>query len=185
MAEKQMELPFELWKDVVGFEGWYQVSSFGRVKRLKKVHCNHGKRNIVEREYVLKPIKDYKGYFVVYITNGVERKNLKVHRLVAEAFIPNPNRKKQVDHINRIRTDNRVENLRWATSKENARNSNHQTMIDAFGETKGISEWAEEFGLKKETVIARLQRGWNNEDAVSIKPLKEGEYLNGRKTNRT
>lgn len=173
----------ELWKDITGFEGWYQVSSLGRVKRLKKVHCNHGKRNIVEREYLLRQAIDHKGYFVVTVSNGVERKACKVHRLVAEAFLPNPNKKMQVDHINRIRTDNMVENLRWATSKENARNSNHQTMIDAFGETKGISEWAEYFGLKKETVIARLQRGWSNEDAVSIKPLKEGEYLNGRKAN--
>lgn len=183
MSEDNARLTSELWKDVVGFESWYQVSSFGRVKRLKKVHWNHGKKNIVDREYLLKKGIDRYGYYVVTVTNGIKRKTCKVHRLVAEAFIPNPNQKKQVDHINRIRTDNRVENLRWATNKENARNSNHQTMIEAFGETKGISEWAEEFGLKKETVIARLQRGWCNEDAVSIRPLKEGEYLNGRKTN--
>lgn len=170
----------ELWKDIAGFDGWYQVSSIGRVKRLKKVHCNHGKRNIVKRELILKQSLDHKGYFTVTISNGIEHKTQKVHRLVAKAFIPNPDNKPQVDHINRIRTDNRVENLRWATAKENSRNSNHQTMIDAFGKTKGISEWAEDFDLKKETVIARLQRGWSNEDAVSIKPLREGEYLNGR-----
>ena len=174
----------EEWKDVMGFEGWYQVSSLGRVKRLKKVHCNHGKRNIVKREYILCPTKDRKGYYTVSISNGEIRTTRKVHRLVAEAFIPNPEEKPQVDHKNRIRADNRVENLKWASNKENARNSNHQTMIKAFGESKGISEWAEQFGLKKETVIARLQRGWNNEDAVSIKPLREGEYLNGRKANR-
>ena len=170
----------ELWKDIAGFDGWYQVSSIGRVKRLKKVHCNHGKRNIVKRELILKQSLDRKGYLTVTVSNGIERKTQKVHRLVAKAFIPNPDNKPQVDHINRIRTDNRVENLRWATAKENSRNSNHQTMIDAFGKTKGISEWAEDFDLKKETVIARLQRGWSNEDAVSIKPLREGEYLNGR-----
>ena len=171
----------EVWKDIVGFEGWYQVSSLGRVKRLKKVHCNHGKRNIVEREHILKPSKDRKGYLVVVVSNGIDRKHCKVHRLVAEAFIPNEENKPQVDHINRDKTDNSISNLRWATNAENQNNTDHPTMITAFGLTMSLTHWSEIYGIKVPTIITRLERGWNTEDAVKIPPLKEGEYLNGRR----
>lgn len=171
----------EIWKDIDGYEGWYQVSSFGRVKRLKKVHCNHGKRNIVEREYILNPSKDKKGYSIVTLSNGVDRKPQKVHRLVAEAFIPNDQNKPQVDHINRNKSDNRLENLRWATNSENQYNTDHPTILSAFGLSMSIQHWSETYGIKPETIITRLQRGWIVEDAVTVKPLKEGEYLHGRR----
>jgi len=171
----------EYWKDVVGFEGWYQVSSLGRVKRIRKVHCNHGKRNIVERELILTPTKDKKGYLMVTVSNGVIKKHCKVHRLVAEAFIPNEGNKPQVDHINRNRADNRLGNLRWVTNSENQYNTDHPTMLTAFGTTMSLSHWSDTFGVKVPTIITRLQRGWSVEDAVKIKPLREGEYLNGRR----
>ena len=171
----------EYWKDIKGFEGWYQVSTFGRVKRLKKVHCNHGKRNIVERELILSPSNDKKGYKHVMVSNGNERKRCKVHRLVAEAFIPNTENKPQVDHINRNPADNRVENLRWVTNAENVNNTEHPTILTAFGISMSIQHWSEVYGIKSPTIITRLQRGWSVEDAVTVKPLKEGERLYGRR----
>ena len=75
--------------------------------------------------------KNSKGYMTV----GIGYKMLKVHRLVAEAFIPNPNNKPQVDHITRDKTDNRVENLRWATPSENSRNTAQHDRVDARGGT--------------------------------------------------
>lgn len=83
----------------------YEVSNFGRVKgKLGKI---------------LKTCFNGGGYLYVCICENGKRKNMKIHRLVALCFIPNPDNKPQVDHINRDKTDNRVENLRWATRSEN------------------------------------------------------------------
>lgn len=103
----------EEWKDIKGYEGLYQVSNKGRVKSLK----NKG----VDRECILKVVTN-RGYLQVRLCKNSNVKTLKIHRLVAEAFIPNPDNKPCIDHINTERTDNSVENLRWCTQKENMNN---------------------------------------------------------------
>ena len=104
----------EIWKPVKDYEGLYEISSLGRVKNLN--YRGTGK------EKILKNTEDRKGYSTISLRKNEKRKLLKVHRLVAEAFIPNPESKPCVDHINTIRNDNRVENLRWVTNKENNNN---------------------------------------------------------------
>lgn len=101
----------ETWKDIPGYENLYQISSLGRVKSL-----NYGGTS---KEKLLKPGLNSRGYYQVSLFKNGEQKNFKVHRLVALAFIPNPDNKECVDHINGIKVDNRVENLRWCTHKEN------------------------------------------------------------------
>lgn len=101
----------EVWKDIDGYEGLYQVSNMGNVKSLK-----WGK------EKILKAGKNNHGYLAVVLCKDGKQKTHKVHRLVAEMFIPNLENKEQIDHINTIKTDNRVENLRWVTPKENVNN---------------------------------------------------------------
>lgn len=97
----------EIWKDILGYEGNYQISNLGNVKNIKTGR-------------ILKGRLDKYGYYRVILYKRLIRyKNFQIHRLVAMAFIENPNDKPQVDHINTIRTDNRVENLRWVTYKEN------------------------------------------------------------------
>lgn len=113
----------EIWKDIEGYEGLYQVSNLGRVKSLERVVDNPkgGVRTL--REKILKQHYDNNGYLTVTLYNNCKKKGFKVHRLVAEAFIPNPLNKPQVDHINTIRDCNNINNLRWVTGKENVNNT--------------------------------------------------------------
>lgn len=103
-------LIMEIWKDVPGYSGLYQVSNLGRVVSLK-----YGR-------HILKSCNDSYGYPIVVLCNGTKKKTKTVHRLVAMAFVPNPENKPEIDHINTIRDDNRPDNLRWVTRKENANN---------------------------------------------------------------
>ena len=96
----------ELWKDIKDYEGLYQVSNFGRILSLN--YRRTGKSEL------LKPGKDTYGYYQVVLRKNGEPKTIKVHRLVAEAFIPNPENKPTVDHIDRNKLNNFVGNLRWA-----------------------------------------------------------------------
>lgn len=105
-------LPGEEWRDVIGAngipKGEYRVSSLGRVMSLKG-----GKVKILNLTY------DGKGYAYVGIHKDGAQKKIHVHVLVATAFIPNPENKREVNHKNGNKSDNRVENLEWATSSEN------------------------------------------------------------------
>lgn len=108
----------ELWKSIVGYEGLYEVSNLGRVMSLNY--------NGTGRTQVMKPSNDKDGYLQVKLCKDGKIKRFFVHRLVAMAFIPNPNNLPQVNHINEMKDDNRVENLEWCDSKYN---TNYGTAI--------------------------------------------------------
>jgi hypothetical protein len=108
----------EIWKDVEGFVGYYQVSNLGNVRSLPRT-SNTGK-NLTGR--TLRLLRTAKGYLRVVLYKNGTRTALSVHQVVATAFIPNPQNKPQVDHINCVKDDNRVENLRWVTQSENQLN---------------------------------------------------------------
>lgn len=94
----------EKWLPVVGYEGRYEVSNFGRVRRVK----------------IIVPSKKKHGYMQVSLVDGKgTRKSLRLHRLVAEAFLPNPDGKPQVNHKDEDPENNRADNLEWATAAEN------------------------------------------------------------------
>lgn len=115
----------EIWKPVVGYEGYYEVSNYGRVKRLEtRVNSNRGGRAV--REKILKQIITKYGYLTVHLCVDNKRAKKKVHRLVAEAFIPNPLNLPCVNHKNEIKTDNFVENLEWCTVEYNNNYGTHQ-----------------------------------------------------------
>lgn len=103
----------EIWKQIEGYDN-YMVSNLGRVKSLNYNHTG--------KEQVLKPLKHNKNYLMVILYKNGKYKNFKVHRLVAKTFLPNPDNKPCIDHINTNRSDNRVDNLRWVTQKENNNN---------------------------------------------------------------
>ncbi len=108
----------EFWKDINGYEGFYQVSTFGNIKSLNFNHSG--------KEKNLKPRDDNYGYYKVVLFRNGEKQSKRVHRLVAQAFLPNYYNKPEVDHINRIRSDNRLINLRWVTKIENSMNLTKQ-----------------------------------------------------------
>ena len=119
----------EIFKDIVGYKGLYQISNLGNVKSL---HCN--------KEKIMKLTirsKNYPYYFVGLLKNG-KRKYFAVHRLVAQAFVNNPNNYNQVDHLDGNKLNNNANNLEWVTPKENtnrawqkglAKNTEHQRKI--------------------------------------------------------
>lgn len=105
----------EIWKPIKDFEGLYEISNLGRVKSLKD---NHGK----DREHILKPCKDRDGYLYVNLRKNSKKKNFKIHRLVAFAFVEGYFEGAEVDHIDTNRENNIWTNLRFVTHKENQNN---------------------------------------------------------------
>lgn len=123
--EKTFDMSREEWRDVVGYEGFYKVSNYGRIKVLPH-KVVRGFCTVTCPEKIIKPrVKDNQ-YLFVRLSNGSKKtsKEKYIHRLVADAFLPNTENKKEIDHIDGDRTNNLVTNLRWATRIENVRNPN-------------------------------------------------------------
>lgn len=110
-----------IWKDVDGFEGLYQVSNYGEVKSLRRAENSNGGIRI-RNERILKQNKSNKMHCTVVLSKEGKTYPKLVHRLVAIAFIPNPEDKPVVDHIDTDPNNNRVDNLRWVTVQENCMN---------------------------------------------------------------
>lgn len=120
-----MENKEEIWKDVLGYEGLYQVSNLGRVRSVGKFReFTHPSGNRCKRfvHGIILRNKLVRGYNTVILCN-TQKKNKRICRLVAITFIDNLNNKSQVNHINGVKTDDRIENLEWVTPKENMKHA--------------------------------------------------------------
>lgn len=111
----------EEWKSIEGHEGLYEVSNFGRVKSLKRIVKNSGIHDsAIRKEKILKNSVTKRGYLSVTLCYRTLRKTKLTHRLVALAFIPNPENKPEVNHKDSDRTNSHFKNLEWCTSLENS-----------------------------------------------------------------
>ena len=143
----------EIWKDVAGYGGLYQVSSEGRIKSLKW-----------NKERILKPSMDKDGYLLVTLCAGGKPKTLKVHRLVCEAFHENLENKSDVNHLNEIKTDNRASNLEWCTRRDNI---NHGSRNERLGKalSKPVCQYMSDGDLVKiwpSVIEAQRQTGFSS-----------------------
>lgn len=120
----------EIWKDIPGFEGCYQASTLGKIRSLDRYTNYKDKGTIaLKKGRILSPKISNKGYLeVVLVINGIKSYK-RVHQLVAATFLPNPNSYPHINHINEIKTDNRIVNLEWCTPKQN---------IEAYNESRTI-----------------------------------------------
>lgn len=109
----------EIWKNIPGFEGWYQASSLGRIRSLDRYVNYKNISQAIRRGKVLSPKTSNKGYLEVLLIMNDQKHYKRVHQLIASAFLSNPNGYKSINHINEIKTDNRPENLEWCTDSQN------------------------------------------------------------------
>lgn len=109
----------EMWKGVVGFENYYQVSNIGRVRSLDRTIIGKNNSTYKRKGRILKFKTDRDGYYALGLHSDGRIKHTTVHRLVAQAYIPNPENKNTVNHEDGDKTNNNVNNLSWMTMCEN------------------------------------------------------------------
>lgn len=145
----------EVWKDIEGYEGLYQVSNLGRVKNSRTGR-------------ILKFGKHKNGYLQVILCKNGKTKHYYIHRLVAKTFIPNPQNKPEVNHIDENKENNHVENLEWVTHNENMKYGTRTLRvgkarsipvicIETGIEYYGVRECARQMGLQNSTIIKVLK----------------------------
>lgn len=135
-----METKEEIWKPVKGYEGFYEVSNFGRVKSLEREVPNYPSGVRYNSEQFIKPAFDRKGYIRIRLTINAKTKSFRAHRLVAEAFIPNPNNLAQVNHKDENKQNNYVDNLEWMSLIDNIQYS-AKRVIQTTLSGEFVKEW--------------------------------------------
>ena len=153
----------EIWKDIKGYEGLYKISNLGNVLRCKKIKIDSKGRKRIFEDLILKANINKNGYKYVNLHNK-KKQAYKIHRLVAQTFIPNQENKPQVNHIDGNKENNRVDNLEWVTGKENIRHAYKNNLIKSLKIPKEILY---NLYFKKKYTLKEIGRIYGySEDAV-------------------
>lgn len=161
----------EKWKSVAGYEGIYEVSDIGRLKSLsRKIKCRNGMITTVN-EKIMKQRVDHEGYFTICLYKNKKGFHTKVSRIVAIAFIDNPESKPQVNHIDGNKSNNVADNLEWTTASENMKHAYRTGLKDTHGERHPSNKLTEIDVVKikrlsSTTTGASLARIYNVSDAT-------------------
>lgn len=187
----------EEWRPVIGYEGLYEVSSYGRVRSLDK----YDSMNRFLRGRILRLFTDGLGYLRAQLYSNSKRKSFLVHRLVAQAFIPNPDNLPQVNHIDENPSNDNVDNLEWCDGKYNV---NYGTRIDRIRDIRlkngtytglskeeyrkkryqekkdKINEWRREYYRENREKICERQKEYNHKNREKINE-RQKEYYRKKK----
>jgi hypothetical protein len=177
----------EIWKDIEGYEGYYQVSNLGNIRTLDRVvkKSKYGTKLLKGKIIKLLYCKGYMNFKIC--KNGVCKTAI-TSRMVASAFIPNPENKKEVNHINGDKTDNRMSNLEWCTGKENLTHARMTGLAYSF--SKEDMEKAK-LSCKNSKIVLDINTGVFYESATELanlygfKMLNLTRMLNGYQKNKT
>lgn len=164
----------EIWKDIKDYEGYYQISNLGKIHSCDRfVKTKGNSERFVPGRSIL-PYIGHGGYYYVSLYKENKNKSYTLHRLIAETFIPNRENLPCVDHINTIRTDNSIKNLKWCSFKENNNNqktiehkrnaSNHYGVLqiskegDVIAEFESSRQIEEILGIKRKSIQTAISR---------------------------
>lgn len=147
----------EVWRDVVGYESLYQVSNMGRVRALDRVIERKDGRIQTLKGHMLTPCKGNGSYYNVSMCKDNVARSMRVHRLVAIAFIPNPNNYRCVNHKDGNKLNNKVSNLEWCTNRQNTQHAIKHKLItfDRAGYNSWPKESREHFSKIRKKAIVR------------------------------
>ena len=155
----------EEWKDIDGYNGLYKISNYGNIKSFRK-----SSRSSNKEFYILSCKPDNNGYCTCVLNKDGIRKSYKVHRLVAKAFIPNPNNYTDVNHKDENKSNNRIDNLEWLSHKENM---NYGHALD------GLKQIRKKISVKQFTLDHILVKEWNCiSDAAIYLKISVGNIVN-------
>lgn len=161
----------EIWVDIKGFEGLYQISSYGRIKSYDR-YIRNGFNTYIKKGKIRKNQFSNNGYYIIIFNINTKMYQYLIHRLVASNFIPNENNYSQVNHKDGNKLNNNVENLEWITPSNNIIHSINNNLTSQWGETHKSTK------LKKEDIkeIRKLGKTMSRTDiskeyGISIKAV--------------
>lgn len=147
----------EIWKDIIGHEGLYQISNLARIKSLSRIIVNKNGFNKIIKERILSPVTMNIGYVAISLWRGNKDTKYTLHRLMAIHFIPNSENKKEVNHINGNRGDNNLLNLEWVTPSENMKHAMRTGKCKNFFQ-KGFNHKQSKLSREKVLAIREMRK---------------------------